>query len=68
MDATNNQIWTYLIGISKDLDEMAVKLRKYNTKIDDPKCEALFETSAEVILGLKHAYDDFIRQEEKAWR
>ena len=63
-----NEIYKYLIATSNDLENLAVKLRKNITKVQDPKCEALFETSAEVLIGLKHAYDDYLKHEEKAWR
>ena len=38
------------------------------TKVTDPKAQALFETTAEVLGGLEKAYDDFERREETAWR
>jgi hypothetical protein len=63
-----NETWSYIIETSKNLDDLAAKIRKNILKIDDPKCEALFETSAEVLLGLKHAYDDYLKKSEKAWK
>lgn len=61
-------IGKYLVDISKSLDELARTLRQYVKEVDDPKAEALFETSAEVLKGLKHAYDDFLQSSEKAWK
>jgi hypothetical protein len=63
-----NEIWSYLIATSKDIEELAVKIRKNISKVNDPKSEALFETSAEVLMGLKHAYDDYLKQDELAWK
>jgi hypothetical protein len=37
-------------------------------KITDPKAQALFETTAEVLLGLRKAYEDFEQRSEPAWR
>jgi hypothetical protein len=37
-------------------------------KIDDPKAEALFETTAEVLQGLITAYEHYEQRAEEAWR
>ena len=37
-------------------------------KVDDPKAEALFETTAEVLQGLITAYEHFERGAEEAWQ
>lgn len=37
-------------------------------KVSDPKAQALFETSAEVLHGLITAYDHFEQKSEVAWR
>lgn len=36
-------------------------------KVTDPKAKALFETSAEVLLGLVTAYEHFEQRSEPAW-
>ncbi len=64
----NNEIWSAIIATSKDIDDLVKKIRKNIGKVNYPKADALFETSAEVLLGLKKAYDDFLKHEEKAWR
>jgi hypothetical protein len=38
------------------------------SKITDPKAQALFETTAEVLIGLRKAYEDFEEGTEPAWR
>lgn len=63
-----NETWSIVIATSKDIDELVKKIRKNIGKADYPKADALFETSAEVLLGLKKAYDDFLRHEERAWK
>lgn len=43
-------------------------LRQDVGKIDDPRAEALVETTAEVQAGLQKAFADFEAREEPAWR
>jgi hypothetical protein len=43
-------------------------LRKDIEKVTEPKAQALFETSAEVLTGLVKAFDDYARKSEAAWR
>jgi hypothetical protein len=37
-------------------------------KIEDPRGQALFETTAEVLGGLVKAYEDYETRSEEAWR
>jgi hypothetical protein len=37
-------------------------------KISDPRSQALFETTAEVLGGLVRAYEDYEARSEEAWR
>ena len=37
-------------------------------KVTEPKAQALFETSAEVLTGLVKAFDDYQMKSEQAWR
>jgi hypothetical protein len=37
-------------------------------KVTEPKAQALFETSAEVLTGLAEAFDDYEKKSEAAWR
>lgn len=41
---------------------------KQMAKVSDPKAQALFETSAEVLLGLAKAFEDFAQKSEAAWK
>jgi hypothetical protein len=43
-------------------------LRKDVGKVTEPKAQALFETSAEVLTGLVKAFDDYEKKIEAAWR
>lgn len=37
-------------------------------KVNDPKAQALFETTAEVLIGLKTAYEHYEQGTEAAWK
>ena len=50
------------------LTELADHLRGDVTKIDEPRAQALFETAAEVLLGLRNAFADYERADEPAWQ
>jgi hypothetical protein len=54
--------------IKRMLDETAQHARADVSKVEDPRARALFETTAEVLDGLKKAYDDFEKKNEAAWR
>ena len=43
-------------------------LREDIGKVTEPKAQALFETSAEVLTGLVKAFDDYEKKSEEAWR
>ena len=50
------------------LDETVAHLREDIDKVDEPQLKAMFETSAEVLLGLSKAFSDYERKNESAWR
>jgi hypothetical protein len=54
--------------IKRMLDDVAQQVREDVGKVQDPKAQALFETTAEVLGGLRKAYDDFEKKNEAAWR
>lgn len=43
-------------------------LRQDVLKVTEPKAQALFETSAEVLGGLVKAFEDYEKKNEPAWR
>ena len=43
-------------------------LREDVGKVTEPKAQALFETSAEVLTGLVKAFGDYEKKNEEAWR
>ncbi|HWG21876.1 MAG TPA: hypothetical protein VG225_15200 [Terracidiphilus sp.] len=54
--------------IREMLTGLADHVRADVDKVSDPKAQALFETTAEVLLGLRKAYEDFDQRSEKAWK
>lgn len=54
--------------IKQVLSDTIDHLREDVGKIDDPRAEALFETTAEVLTGLKTAFQDYENRSEPAWR
>ena len=50
------------------LRDVAGHAREDVGKVSDPKAQALFETTAEVLVGLEKAYQDFEDRNERAWK
>jgi uncharacterized membrane-anchored protein YhcB (DUF1043 family) len=50
------------------LQETIQHLREDIDKVDEPQLKAMFETSAEVLGGLKKAFSDYEQKNESAWR
>jgi hypothetical protein len=55
-------------NIRKMLDDTIDHVRQDVGRVDDPKAKALFETTAEVLIGLKTAYQHYDEASEPAWR
>jgi hypothetical protein len=54
--------------IKQMLTETMEHARQDVAKVRDPKAQALFETTAEVLGGLKKAYEHFEQHSEGAWK
>ena len=50
------------------MGQLIEHLREDVGKITEPKAQALFETSAEVLTGLVKAFNDYGKRSEAAWR
>jgi hypothetical protein len=50
------------------LHEAMQNIREDVSRVSDPKAQALFETSAEVLGGLITAYEHFEQKSEPAWQ
>lgn len=53
--------------IQKNLEDLIARVRKDIDRIEEPRFQALLETSAEVLLGLRTAFKDYNDKKEKAW-
>ena len=54
--------------IKAQMRQLIEHLREDVGKVAEPKSQALFETSAEVLTGLVKAFDDYEKRSEEAWR
>ena len=54
--------------LKAQMRQMIEHLRKDVGRVTEPKAQALFETSAEVLTGLVKAFDDYEQQSEAAWQ
>ena len=53
--------------IQRQLDELIQHARADVTRVAEPRFQALLETTAEVLTGLKTAYQHYGRKSERAW-
>jgi hypothetical protein len=58
----------HTIKIRGMLSDIRDHRRQDVSKVEDPRAEALFETTAEVLGGLITAYEHYERGAEEAWR
>ncbi|HLS30785.1 MAG TPA: hypothetical protein VK021_08015 [Flavobacteriaceae bacterium] len=54
--------------VRKKLQEVIDMLREEIPSTEDDKAKALYETSAEVLIGVKTAFAHFEEGEEEAWK
>ena len=54
--------------IKAQMRQLIEHLREDIGKVTEPKAQALFETSAEVLTGLVKAFGDYEKKSEEAWR
>ena len=54
--------------IKARMGQLIEHLREGVGKVTEPKAQALFETSAEVLIGLVKAFDDYEKKREAAWQ
>jgi hypothetical protein len=56
------------LKIKSMLEDVAEHAREDVTKVKEPKAQALFETTAEVLIGLQKDFSDYEEGNEPAWR
>ncbi|HEX2848167.1 MAG TPA: hypothetical protein VHN59_16600 [Chitinophagaceae bacterium] len=67
-DNNSSNPFVHTAKIKTDISNLTDHLREDITKMDDPSAKALFEVTAEVLTGLKKAFVDFEKKNEKAWQ
>lgn len=60
--------WAHTANVRKEFRQLIDHLRGDVDKITEPKAQALFETTAEVISGLDAAFKHYEEKSEKAWK
>jgi hypothetical protein len=55
-------------NIQQMLTEVIKHVREDVDRVDEPKAQVLFETTAEILIGLRTAYEHFESGAEKAMR
>ncbi len=52
----------------EQMQELQNKLRQDIHQMQEPRAQALYETTAEVLGGLVKAFSDFQKKNEEAWK
>ena len=68
MQSENSNPRHHVQNMRQRLGELTTHLRADIVKVNEPQLKAMFETSAEVLLGLGKAFEDYERKNEPAWK
>lgn len=66
--ASQSDVRHHTQKLKGQMRELIDHLRADVEKISEPKARAMFETSAEVMIGLVKAFDDYEQKAEAAWK
>jgi hypothetical protein len=64
----SNDPMAHVSNLKSEFTSLIEHLRSDISKIEDRSAKALFETSAEVLIGLKKAFSDFESKSEPGWK
>lgn len=64
----SNDPRAHTANVRKEFRQLIDHLRSDIDKISEPKAQALFETTAEVISGLDTAFKHYEEKSENAWK
>ena len=67
-DSNSSNPLVHTSKVKMDLSNLTNHLRLDIEKMNDPAAKALFEVSAEVLIGIQKAFTDFEKKNEKAWQ
>ena len=56
----------HVVNVRTELEQLVDHLRRDVAKVTEPKAQALFEAAAEVLAGLRKAFDDYEHAREDA--
>lgn len=65
--SAGNDLYRHAQKLKIQMNELVVHLREDARKVTDARAQALFETSAEALIGLVKAFDDYEKKSEAAW-
>lgn len=68
MEYTPSDPRHHTVKLKSMLTQLINHARENVSKVHDPKAQALLETTAEVLTGLRKAFEDFEQRTEQAWR
>jgi hypothetical protein len=68
MQGENVDTMHHVRKLREMLTEVSDHARQDVNKVSDPKAQALFETTAEVLTGLSRAYEHFEQSRAPAWK
>ncbi len=54
--------------VQNEISDLIEQLRDEIEKVEEPRFQALLETTAEVLIGLRTAYRDYNLGTEKSWK
>jgi hypothetical protein len=66
IDSTDPKI--HSTHIQEALEDVIQHVRQDIEKVEEPRFQALLETTAEVLIGLRTAFKDYSEGREKAWK
>jgi hypothetical protein len=66
--STPNDTFHHTQKLKGQMRELIAHLRADVGKVTEPGARAMFETSAEVLIGLLKAFDDYEEKNEAAWK
>ena len=66
--ASGNDLFHHTQKLKGQMRDLIDHLRADVGKVTEPRAQAMFETSAEVLTGLVKAFDDFEMKAEDAWK
>ena len=67
-ESTESDPKLHTANIRTMLTNLIDHTRSDSAKVTDPKAQALFETTAEVLTGLRKAFEDYEKRSETAWQ